>query len=155
MGNDATKKYQRPYDLILSNSKIRALERRETTGRHEFTARRLAELSLGARHAGRGFEPSLPRVATPGPRRTPCVKYDSCAIIYLLETFSVAVLLPRVPRCMRDRARGQTRLGSDELHTDLQLQATGRDLLRRGSAGPEIVHLTLFRNLCAAHVSGK
>ena len=31
-----------PYDLISSNSKIRALERRETTGRHEFTARRLA-----------------------------------------------------------------------------------------------------------------
>merc|ERR1712072_955232 len=34
------------------HSKIRALERRETTGRHEFTARRLAELSLGA--AARG-----------------------------------------------------------------------------------------------------
>ena len=63
MGNDVTKKYQRPYDLILSNSKIRALERRETTGRHEFTARRLAELSLGTRYAGRGFEPSLPRFA--------------------------------------------------------------------------------------------
>merc|ERR1711939_577337 len=56
-----------------------SLGARDTTGRHEFTERRLAELSLGARHAGRGFEPSLPRVATPGPRRTPCVKYDSCA----------------------------------------------------------------------------
>ena len=64
-----------PYDLILSNSKIRALERRETTGRHEFTARRLAEASLGARHAGGGIRASLPRFA-PGPRRTPCVKYD-------------------------------------------------------------------------------
>ena len=102
MGNDATKKYQRPYDLILSNSKIRALERRETTGRHEFTARQLAELSLGARRAGRGFEPSSPRFA-PGPRRTPCVKYDSCAIIYLVAFF-VEVLLPCVPR-WRSHAR--------------------------------------------------
>ena len=107
-----------PYDLILSNSKIRALERRETTGRHEFTARRLAELSLGARRAGRGFEPSLPRVATPGPRRTPCVKYDSCAIIYL-----------------------SSRNVCEKLHTELQLHAARRDLLRRGCSGPEVVHL--------------
>merc|ERR1712072_1044514 len=62
----------------LTCTRIRALGQRETTGRHEFTARRLAELSLGARRARRGFEPSLPRFS-PGPRRTPCVKYDSCA----------------------------------------------------------------------------
>ena len=56
-----------PYDLILSNSKIRALERRETTGRHEFTARRLAELSLGARRAGRGFTSPLFRASRAWP----------------------------------------------------------------------------------------
>merc|ERR1712072_98080 len=56
------------------HSKIRALERRETTGRHEFTARRLAELSLGARHAGEDSSP-LFKFRASGPRRTPCVKY--------------------------------------------------------------------------------
>ena len=107
-----------PYDLILSNSKIRAFWRRETTGRHEFTARRLAELSLGARRAGRGFEPSSSALRAPGPRRTPCVKYDSCAIIYL-SSRNVCVTL----------------------HTELQLHAARRDLLRRGCSGPEVVHL--------------
>merc|ERR1712072_497781 len=43
-----------PYDLILSNSKIRALERRETTGRHEFTARRLAYSGAELGRAARG-----------------------------------------------------------------------------------------------------
>ena len=97
-----------PYDLISSNSKIRALERRETTGRHEFTARRLAELSLGARHAGRGFEPSSPRFA-PGPRRTPCVKY----ILYTHAFGVTFVACCRVPHWHPARqAGGQTRLGT-------------------------------------------
>ena len=104
-----------PYDLISSNSKIRAFWRRETTGRHEFTARRLAELSLGARRAGRGFEPSSSALRAPGPRRTPCVKYDSCAIIYL-----------------------SSRNVCEKLHTELQLHAARRDFLR---LGPEVVHL--------------
>ena len=85
-----------PYDLISSNSKIRALERRETTGRHEFTARRLAYsgAELGRTARGERIRALSSALRAPGPRRTPCVKYDSCAIIYLVTSF-VEVLLPR------------------------------------------------------------
>ena len=102
-----------PYDLISSNSKIRALERRETTGRHEFTARRLAYSGDELGRAARGE-----RTPSPLLRASRLAPLGPLALSTILAQLSIYTSRnPLRKYCfrvssagdpMRDRASGQT-----------------------------------------------